>query len=211
MAMNPAKAIFVFLCCMALLGGCAQVQLRTAWALKDVDYLTVDPGQFRLALALPEGALLDKVSMSLQFTVAGAVEIEHHISFDILTAGREINRVHFPPTVSNGVVLRLPASRPEEVVAYQGRLLKAREFGEPASASMGVDARLNPESLARTCAADKREFRIQAWILVNDAQGYLPLIGDSEISSLISTQAESFCPQRLSRRNQLVRFGTAAW
>jgi hypothetical protein len=184
----------LFLFCLAMLVGCAQVPLRTAWALKDVDYLTVDPGQFRLALALPEGALLDKVSMSLQFTYEGAVEIDHHISFDILTSGSEIDRVHFPPTVSNGVVLRLPAGRREDVLAYQGRLLRAREHGEPASASLGVDTRLNPESLARTCAAGNREFRIQAWILLNDAEGYLPLIGNSEITSLINTQAESFCP-----------------
>ena len=126
-----------------MLSGCAQVQLRTAWALKDVDYLTVDPGQVRLALSLPDGALLDKVSMSLQFSHEGVVEIDHDISFDILTSGSEIDRVHFPPTVSNGVVLRLPASRLEEVEAYQRRLLHAREFGEPAAASMGVDTRLN--------------------------------------------------------------------
>lgn len=178
-----------------MLSGCAQVQLRTAWALKDVDYLTVDPGQVRLALSLPDGALLDKVSMSLQFSHEGVVEIDHDISFDILTSGSEIDRVHFPPTVSNGVVLRLPSSRLEEVEAYQRRLLHAREFGESASASMGVDTRLNQESLPRVCAAGNGEFRIQAWILVDDTQGYLPLIGESEITNLISAQSESFCSQ----------------
>jgi len=189
------RCVLVLLCCLVMLSGCAQVQLRTAWALKDVDYLTVDPGQVRLALSLPDGALLDKVSMSLQFSHEGVVEIDHDISFDILTSGSEIDRVHFPPTVSNGVVLRLPSSRLEEVEAYQRRLLHAREFGESASASMGVDTRLNQESLPRVCAAGNGEFRIQAWILVDDTQGYLPLIGESEITNLISAQSESFCSQ----------------
>jgi hypothetical protein len=195
-AMNSLKAPVVFLFCVVMLGGCAQVQLRTAWALKDVDYLTVDPGQFRLALSMPDGALLDKVSMSLQFSHDGVVEIDHDISFDILTSGSEIDRVHFPPTVSNGLVLRLPAARLEEVVAYQRRLQQAREFGESSSASMGIDTRLNQESVARVCVASDGKFRIQAWILVNVAEGYLPLIRDSEMSSLISAQAESFCPQQ---------------
>jgi hypothetical protein len=195
-AMNPIQALVAFSICLVLLGGCAQVQLRTAWALKDVDYLTVDPGQFRLALSMPDGALFDKVSMSLQFSHNGVVEIDHDISLDILTSGSEVERVHFPPTASNGVVLRLPASRLQEVVAYQRRLLHARESGESASASMGVDTRLNQESLAQACAAGNTEFRIQAWILVDNTQGYLPLIGDSEITSLISAQTESFCPQQ---------------
>ena len=193
--MKPVKTALALLFCLVMLSGCAQVQLRTAWALKDVDYLTVDPGQVRLALSLPDGVQLDKVSMRLQFSHEGVVEIDHDISFDILASGSEIDRVHFPPTVSNGVVLRLPASRLEEVVAYQSRLLHAREFGESSSASMGVDSRLNQESLARTCAAGNREFRIQAWILVNDTEGYLPLIGDSEITSLINAQSGSFCSQ----------------
>jgi hypothetical protein len=192
--LKTLKATLALWLCLAMLAGCAQIQLRTAWALKDVDYLTIDPGQFRLALSMPDGALLDEVSMRLQFSHDGALEIDHAISFDILTSGREIDRVRFPPTVSNGVVLRLPASRLEEIAAYQRRLLKAREMGEPSSASMGVDARLNQESLAQACAAGDSEFRIQAWILVDDSTGYLPLIGESPVSSLINAQAESFCP-----------------
>lgn len=179
-----------------MLGGCAQVQLRTAWALKDVDYLTVDPGQLRLALSMPDGALLEKVSMRLQFAHDGLVEIDHDIKLDIFTSGREIDRVQFPPSVSNGVVLRLPPSRLEEVVAYQRRLLRARDFGEQSSASMGIDTRLDQGSVAQTCAAGNTEFLIQAWILVDDTEGYLPLIGESEITSLISAQTESFCPQQ---------------
>jgi hypothetical protein len=192
---NPLRKSLALLLSLLILGGCAQVQLRTAWALKDVDYLTVDPAQFRLALAMPTGLLFDKVSMQLQFSHDGTVEIDHDISFDIVTTGPEVDRVGFPPTVTNGVVLRLPAARVEEVVAYQKRLLQARALGERSSASMGVDSRVNQQSLAQACAAGESAFRIQAWILVDDSQGYLPLIGDSAIASLINAQTESFCPQ----------------
>ncbi|MEH6635881.1 MAG: hypothetical protein V7700_10195 [Halioglobus sp.] len=192
----PSLAAATLFLCLLLLGGCSQIQLRTAWELRGVDYLTVNAGQFRLALALPDGALLDTVSMRLAFSHDGVVELDHDIRLDILTVGREVDRVNFPPTVSNGVVLRLPASRLDDVVDYQRRLLQARETGESASASMGVDTRLNQESLIQACAAGAMELRIQAWILVDDADGYLPLIGDSEISSLVDAQSEGFCPQQ---------------
>ena len=55
--MNRVKTIVALLFCPVMPGGCAQIQLRTAWALKDVDYLTVDPDQDRLALAMPAGGL----------------------------------------------------------------------------------------------------------------------------------------------------------
>jgi hypothetical protein len=48
-----------------LFSSCAQIQLRTAWALKDFDYFTVDPGIIRLALSLPEGAVLDSTTMNM--------------------------------------------------------------------------------------------------------------------------------------------------
>jgi hypothetical protein len=192
----PARTILPLLLSLVMLGSCAQVQLRTAWALKDVDYLTVDPGQFRLALSMPAEVRLDKMTMHLQFSYDKVVQIDHDIAFDILTSGSEVNRVPFPPSVSNGIVLRLPVSRLGDVLDYQRRLLRARELGEPASASMGVDSQINEDSLATACAVGNGEFRIQAWILVNDIEGYLPLIGESEIASLIDSQTETFCPQQ---------------
>ena len=109
MVMMRLKVASTLVLCLVLLGGCAQVAMRTAWALKDVDYLTVRPEQVRLALSLPAGATLDKVSLNLSFSREGITELDHHIGFDILASGQEVDRVGFPPDTRNGIVLRLPA------------------------------------------------------------------------------------------------------
>ena len=116
LTMKAVKTTSFMLLCLAILSGCAQVKLRTAWALKDLDYLVVDPGQFRLALSMTDGALLDKVSMKMQFTRDGIVEIDHDINLDIVTSGEEISRANFSPNISNGILLTLPSSRQDDVV-----------------------------------------------------------------------------------------------
>jgi hypothetical protein len=194
LTMKAVKTTSFMLLCLAILSGCAQVKLRTAWALKDLDYLVVDPGQFRLALSMTDGALLDKVSMKMQFTRDGIVEIDHDINLDIVTSGEEISRADFPPNVSNGIVLKLPSARLYDVVTYQRKLQFAREHGQSASASMGIDTRLNQAALTQACADGNRAFRVQAWVLVDNLQGYLPLIGDSDIARLINAQTEGICP-----------------
>ena len=192
--MNPLKIAFAVLFCLMMLTGCAQVQLRTAWALRDLDYLTVNPAVVRLALALPAGAQLDHVTLSLQFERDGTLELDRAIDFDIVTSGREVDRVGFPTGDASRVVLRIPVSRLEDVVNYQRTLFKAREAGIAASASIGVDSRLNQQWVRQYCAAGNRGFRVQAWILVDDNEGFLPLVGENEITSLLDGQSQGFCP-----------------
>jgi hypothetical protein len=194
LTMNTVKTTSAVLLCLTILSSCAQVKLRTAWALKDLDYLVVDPGQFRLALSMTDGALLDKVSMSMRFTRNGIIEIDHDISLDIVTSGEEISRANFPPNISNGIVLRLPSSRQDDVVTYQRKLRFAREHQQSASASIGIDTCLNQSALVQACADGNSMFSVEAWILVDNAQGYLPLISDSDLARLINAQAEGICP-----------------
>ena len=192
--MMRLKAASALVLCLVVLGGCVQVPMRTAWALKDVDYLTVAPEQLRLALSLPAGAILDKVSLNLSFSREGITELDHHIDFDILTSGREVDRVGFPPGARNGIVLRLPTAHIQEVLGYQRALLNARENRQSSSASMGVDSRLNQAWVTQYCAAGNTGFRVQAWIMVDESEGYLPLVGESEITRLLDVQSNNFCP-----------------
>jgi hypothetical protein len=117
--------------------------------LKDLHYLVVYPGQFRLALSMTDGPLLDKVSMSMRFTRNGIVEIDHDISLEIVTSGEEISRASFPPNISNCILLTLPSSRQDDAVNYQRKLRFAREHQQSASASIGIDTRLNQSALVQ--------------------------------------------------------------
>ena len=127
------------------LSSCAQLPLSTAWSMRNIDYLTLDPRVARLAMALPEGAILDEVVMELSFTLDGKLEIDHRIPFDVVTRGMEVERVGFPVSRTSNVVLRIPTDRIEDVEVYQQALLQARDAGLNASASMGVSSKLNPQ------------------------------------------------------------------
>lgn len=188
--MKIALTVLVY---MLTLSGCAQLQLSTAWSMRNVDYLTVHPGVVRLALALPEGAVLEHAVLDLTFSLDDHVEIEHRIPFDVLTDGVEVGRVGFPDSGTSNIVLRIPADRVEDIASYQRALLRAREGGLNGSASMGIDSKLDPQWVKEYCAAGNASFKVQAWILVNDLDGYLPLIRESEIMKLLNTQSENFC------------------
>ena len=62
------KLVNLALVFLFMVSGCAQIELRTAWALRNVDFLSVDPGVMRLAFSLPDGAVLDKATLELQFS-----------------------------------------------------------------------------------------------------------------------------------------------
>ena len=60
---------------------------------------------------------------------------------------------------------------------------------------MGVDSSLNQAWVTQYCAAGNTGFRVQAWIMVDESEGYLPLVGESEITRLLDAQSNNFCPQ----------------
>ena len=176
---------------------CAQLPLSTAWSMRSLDYLTLDPRVARLAIALPDGAMIDEVVMALSFTLDNRLEIEHHIPFDVVTSGPEIERVRFPASKSGNVVLRIPGNWVEEVEIYQQALLRAREGSLKGSASMGVSSKLNPQWLKGYCEAGNNSFKVQAWILVSDLEGYLPLIRESEIMKLLDAESMNLCMETM--------------
>ena len=187
------KSALTALILVLTLCGCAQLPLSTAWSMRDIDYLTLDPRVTRLAMALPEGAALDEVVLELSFTLDDKLEIDHRIPFDIVTRGTEVERVGFPVRQTSNVVLRIPADRVEDVAIYQQALMQAREGGLSASASMGVSSKLNPQWVMEYCAAGNNSFKVQAWILVSDLDGYLPLIRESEIMKLLDSESTNLC------------------
>ncbi len=179
--------------CLVMISGCAQFSVGTMWSLRDTDMMTVDARVARLALALPEGATFAEATLTLQFARAGTTLIDHSIHFEVITSGAEVQRVGFPEHLANQFVLRVPPARVDDVVAFQRTIISEREQGTGASMSVGVHSRLNPEWIEEYCAGENAPIRISAWVLVNDAEGYLPLFGDSELGKLLNAQTENVC------------------
>jgi hypothetical protein len=186
------KALLIAVCLSAVTA-CAQLNVSTAWSLRDLDFMTVDPRTVRLALALPDGAEIREATITMQFRRQENLLIDETVELEIIRSGPEVEKVGFPTHLTNRFVLRIPASRVDVVVNYQRLLLREREAGSGASATFGIGNRMDPDWLDEHCASGGGPITISAWALVSDAQGYLPLFGDSQLGKLIDAQAQGIC------------------
>ena len=185
--------VLLIFACLGAVTGCAQLNVGTAWSLRDLDFMTVDPRTARLALALPVGAGIREATIKMQFRRQETLLIDETLQLEIIKSGVEVDKVGFPSHLTNRFVLRVPASRVDVVVHYQRLLLREREAGSGASATFGIGSRMEPDWLEEHCASGNGPIRISAWVLVNEAEGYLPLFGDSQLGKLLNAQAEDVC------------------
>jgi hypothetical protein len=194
--MNHMLKIMAVSICLLLIGACSHTNWRALWAVKDIDYKTVDPSDFRLALVLPEAAEFESVTINIQFIRGDVVVIDDQIDLEIIVSGREINKVGFPSTQVNKLVLKVPPNRVSDIVRFQN--LIAEESAAPtegAQATFGVGAVLSPSSVKEFCVSGKRKMKISAWVLIDEKRGYLPLLTDSNLGKLIGERARDICVQ----------------
>ena len=78
------------------------------------------------------------VTLKLQFSDDGVVKVDHQIPFDIITSEEDIEDVGFPSNIATRVVLRIPASRLDDLRNFQKLMQTIQKTGANASASMGV-------------------------------------------------------------------------
>jgi hypothetical protein len=197
--MNHTK-ILLTTCFLLMLTACAHIELRTAWALKSVDYVSVNPSVMRLAFSLPAGAILDQVALNLRFTRDDRLVVAHQIPIDIVTSGTEIEQVGFPPYIATKVVLRMPSARLDDIRDFQKMMQIAKDTGEKSSASIGVDSQVNQAWLKDYCAKGNTQFFIRAWIKVDESKGYLRLFGESEILKLLEGESRDFCQKKVENQ-----------
>lgn len=198
MKLLQAKKLIVVIACLVNVSACAHVKLATVWALRDVDLLTVDPGIMRLALALPRGASFSAVTVKMKFIRAGNILIDEDFELEIITDGPEMSRYGLPGHLENLHVLRVPKTRIADMVNFQTEYISERTEPRGSQATFGIGSKLDPEWLDEYCGGGKRALEISAWILVDDQQGYLPLLKDSQIGRLLGAQSRDFCSQHVA-------------
>lgn len=167
--------------------------LRSAWSLHNVDYFTVDPRPLRLALAMPEGAKLKEVSMTLRLLSDEQENPGDIILFDILMSGPEFRHITFPDDATSKIILRIPPSRVDDLIRIRQSMKKARDNEQRGSLSIGM--RPDPDWLKAYCAKNDGDFKIKAWIKINDLDGYFPLIRESKVMTLLKQSGNSFCDE----------------
>jgi len=180
---------------LACLSACSSLSLKTAWTLKSLDYMSLDPGIVRLALALPEGAKFTRLHMTQQFKYKTdeAMLVDDNIDLEVTALAEGYDRAGLPSTANNLYIVRVPQSRVNDVLNFQSLLNAERVAGKGASASFGIDSKLDPEWIEHYCENKGGPLYLSAWILVDELQGYLPLIKDSHLGKLLDQQTEALC------------------
>lgn len=202
--MKQKNTIFILTCTLLILGlsGCANMSLYAAWSLHDVDYTRVDLRQTRLALALPKGAILDEASISLKFSVENEIKLNYLIDLEIIKQGREFAPVGFPDDLGTGLVIRIPEGKVDLVENYQRQLKLAQTNSVRGSASIGIDSRLNQTWLTRYCSESEpkgntsRSLPIQAWLQVDEAQGFIKVYQGDAIFNMLLGESQNICTQQ---------------
>ena len=179
------------LCFFLILTGCSQIPLRSAWNLHNVDYFTIDPTPFRLALALPKGTILKEVTMSWRLMSDEQAHPSDIISFDIVTSGPEFELIELPDQTTSNIILRVPPSRIDDLIRVQQSTRKARETGQRGAFSISTSA--DPGWLEEYCSKNGGDFTIKAWIKINDLDGYFPLIRESKLMALLKQSGGNIC------------------
>jgi hypothetical protein len=190
--------------CLIHASACAHVQLGTLWAMKDVDLLLVNPGVMRIALALPNGASFKKMSINMKFTREGTVLIDDHFDLDIVTTGPEFDKPGLPQEIDNLLLLKIPDSRVADLVHFQNLYASEQSNPRGAQATFGIDGKLDPKWVEENCAAGMKNLNISAWILVDNDQGYLPLLKSSNLGQLLDAKSTGICPKPAISLNSLL-------
>jgi len=179
--------------CLIATGACSHIQLGTLWAMKDVDLLRVNPAVIRIALALPNGASFKKMSINMKFTRQGTVLIDDQFDLDIVLSGPEFDTPGLPLEIDNLFILKVPDSRVVDLMDFQNLYISEKANPQGSQATFGIDGKLDPKWMAKNCAAGMKKLDINAWILIDDYQGYLPLLKDSNLGQLLDVKSAGIC------------------
>ncbi|PCI34384.1 MAG: hypothetical protein COB54_00910 [Alphaproteobacteria bacterium] len=181
---------------LSLLTACSHFNMGTMWAMRNVDFKTVDPTVVRLALGLPDGADFESVDLELKLSKGDELLMAETIAIEVITTGPEVNRVGFPLEVHNGVVLKIPDDQVAVIAEMRRRMANLERQEIDGSLDIGIKSRFVPAWIAKVCTGDTpRRLKVKSWIMIDEAQGYLPLLKDSTLGKLIGSTSAKFCQQ----------------
>lgn len=180
--------------CLIMVCSCSNLPLGTLWAMKDVDFLKVNPAVVRIALDLPAGASFKSVSLEMKLITAGVVMIDQRFDLDIATTGSELERFGLPQNPGNLVVLKVPESHIDDLLQFQNLIVAEHSDAQGGQASFGIDSKLDPAWIKANCDAGMKDLEISAWVLVEPEQGFLPLLKSSNLGKLLKAQSSGLCP-----------------
>ena len=103
------------------LAACSSLQWSTAWSLRGLDPVDLNPSIVRLMLDLPEGATFSTftLNMKLHYREEETAEIDEKFELDLVSSGRDFGPASLSRQLQNPVVIQMPAQQIESILHFQ--------------------------------------------------------------------------------------------
>ncbi|SDD23805.1 hypothetical protein [Kordiimonas lacus] len=180
-----------------LTAACSHMDLGTLWKYRNVDFLEVNPDTTRMAIELPVGVTVDKVSVSLSGSTDDMLSFEGNIPMEILRSGPELAAL--PPAMSldRTIVLRVPRDRVAQARELQ---LKAYALSKaPGNNSLGIGFDIKSDSSTDAevpaCSGAISFPTMSVWVKLAKAEPYSRLVSEKAFRKILAdSMAQAQCP-----------------
>lgn len=183
---RPSPAIAAAVLLSGLVAGCAHVPAATAWKMRGFDPMTADPALLRAAVAAPAGLVPAKGGANLVFSQArrdGSDQEKIEIDLEETSLAAETGLARVKP--HEGQILRayrIPAADVPRLVEMRTRF-KERAAKEPGAFTGNLSVGLAGCRVEGVALPEHP--RLSSWIRTEQTDGYLPLLDDVDLSTLV--------------------------
>jgi hypothetical protein len=176
----------LWLCALAM-AGCTVVPLRSLWALRKIDPMTLDPAELRAAVRLPEALAWqrDAVAVDLSLQRAGSTETQTRRVWlrPVPAAGQAWPGAQRPG--SEWALLAL--DEPDQRRVLELRVIAAawKAAAQASSDQHRFTLLVQPKACRRNGAQAGAASTVSAWLRWAQEPGWVELIDDEPLASLL--------------------------
>ncbi len=183
-----------------LLSACSSLQWSTAWSLRGLEPTELNPSVVRLMLDLPKGATFANatLNMRLQYRDEETAIVDEEFALDLVSSGRDFGAASLSRQLKNPIVIQIPSTHVKSVLRFQDLFRQEQVDQRGGSASFGFGFKFDPTWINTYCETDGRPLTLSAWILVDELQGYLPLVENSSLAKMLDQQWQGICGEHIT-------------
>jgi len=136
--------------------------------------------------------------MRLQYRDEETAIVDEEFALDLVSSGRDFGAASLSRQLKNPVVIQIPSPHVNSVLRFQDLFRQEQVDQRGGSASFGFGFKFDPTWINTYCETDGRPLTLSAWILVDELQGYLPLVENSSLAKMLDQQWQGICGEHIT-------------
>jgi hypothetical protein len=170
-----------------VLAACTTIPVSSLWALRKIELMTLDPAQLRAAIRLPAGVGLQRDAVAVDLKVEHAATGETFAERLWLRA-RPAPGGAWPgerDTTGQWQLLALDVGDQQRLQALRARVAAWKAASTTGEARSRLSLQLSPQACRRGAGPALTDLRLTAWLHWAATPGWLPMLDDAPLSSLL--------------------------